>query len=93
MSDFHTHMARAETTAPAPEVPNTSDCMNFPSPNCSGEAWERVSRSGCTRSVKCEGCQAALDEILDAIDVRYPDSSTPPSWFDPTYAGESWDGE
>jgi len=21
---------------------------------------------------------------------KYPDSATPPSWFDPTYAGETW---
>jgi hypothetical protein len=24
---------------------------------------------------------------------RYADSDVAPSWFDPSYAGESWDGE
>lgn len=25
------------------------------------------------------------------LNERYPDSPNPPSWFDPTIAGESWD--
>ncbi|OYN81880.1 hypothetical protein CG716_05270 [Mycolicibacterium sphagni] len=27
---------------------------------------------------------------IDAIRQQYPDTDTPPSWFDPTYAGERW---
>ena len=44
-----------------------------------------------THSLKCTGCQTALEDRLNEFDRRYPDSATPPSWFDPTYAGESWD--
>lgn len=29
----------------------------------------------------------------ERITATYPDSSSPPSWFDPAYAGESWDDE
>lgn len=27
---------------------------------------------------------------MDEIRRRYPDTDTPPDWFDPTYAGERW---
>lgn len=74
------------------------DCINYADglangTPCGGEVWERVSRSGCTRSVKCDECQMRLDEILDGIAQRYPDSPCAPAWFDPTYAGESWDSD
>lgn len=58
---------------------------------CEGPAEVRYSRSGMTATIRCEGCQDRHDEVLDGIARRYPDSPTPPSWFDPTYAGESWD--
>lgn len=60
---------------------------------CAGEVTERLSRSGLTRSHICELHREQLEEQLDRIAERYPDTATPPSWFDPTYAGESWDGE
>lgn len=69
----------------------TEKCLHFPSANCAGHTMPRTSRSGLTHSLKCEGCQQALDKELDKIERRYPDSSTPPSWFDETYAGETWD--
>jgi hypothetical protein len=71
----------------------TEKCLNHPSPECSGPTRTRTSRSGLTHSLKCDGCQSALDVRLDEINERYPDSANPPSWFDPTYAGESWDGD
>lgn len=74
------------------EMP-TERCDNHPSPTCSGTTLPRTSRSGLTHSLKCTGCQNDLDERLDEIDQRYPDSDVAPSWFDPTYVGESWDGE
>lgn len=71
----------------------TERCDNYPSEQCGGETYPRTSRSGLTHSLKCDGCQAALDDRLDEIDRRYPDSPIAPSWFDPTYAGEHWDSE
>lgn len=38
-------------------------------------------------------CQTHADlfwERRQRIDNDYPDSDVAPSWFDPTYAGESW---
>lgn len=60
---------------------------------CSGPVEERVSRSGLTVSHMCQAHREDLEERLDRIDRDYPDTDTPPSWFDPTIAGESWDGE
>jgi hypothetical protein len=76
------------------EIPGPTEwCLNYPSDDCEGMSQTRYSRSGLTQSVKCDGCQNVLDEALDRIQNRYPDSSVAPSWFDPTYAGESWDSD
>lgn len=71
----------------------TERCLNYPSDECSGSTRPRTSRSGLTHSLKCDGCQDALDERLDEIDRHYPDSPIAPDWFDPTYAGENWDDD
>jgi hypothetical protein len=39
--------------------------------------------------VRCDHHYARQQERLDAIERRYPVHA--PSWFDPSYAGESWD--
>ena len=73
-----------------------SDCINWdtnPNGDCGGRVEERTSRSGLTVSVKCENCYNRLQERLDEIEQRYPDSPFAPSWFDPTYAGETWDSD
>lgn len=71
----------------------TERCQNYPSAECAGDTWPRTSRSGLTHSLKCDACQEALDQALDAINERYPDTPHAPSWFDPTYAGERWNEE
>lgn len=70
---------------------STAECLNFDQGNCEGEVLTVVSRSGLTTSNKCRACLDRLDAALRGVDERYPDSATPPSWFDPTYAGETWD--
>jgi hypothetical protein len=60
---------------------------------CEGEVSVYWSRSGLTSTERCEGHQRAHWDALDAIAQRYPDSDTPPAWFDPTYAGESWNDD
>jgi hypothetical protein len=44
---------------------------------CSGELFDRVSRSGLTVSTICEGHAAWLDGILDGIAERYPEINHP----------------
>lgn len=90
MSEFdYTDGEWYDWDAPGP----TSACHNYPSPTCEGGVTTVTSRSGLTTSHKCDGCQIALNAALDAIDERYPDTSAAPSWFDPTYAGETWDSD
>lgn len=67
------------------------DVLN-PTP-CAGPVHTRLSRSGLTTSYRCEAHEAEHQERLDEISERYPDTAIPPGWFDPTYAGESWDGD
>lgn len=64
-----------------------------PHTSCGGEVQEYWSRSGVTKSARCEVHWAAHNAILDGIATRYPDSDVPPSWFDPTYAGEHWNDD
>ena len=38
-------------------------------------------------------CDRHFDEVLrkhEQINERYPDSPSPPAWFDPAAAGERW---
>lgn len=64
-----------------------------------GEVREYRSRSGATTSWRCVKHQDEYETRMDAVyaDVqsRFPGfdrpGSPPPSWFDPSYAGESWD--
>jgi hypothetical protein len=72
-------------------------CLDGPD-GCNGEVFERLSRSGSgMRFPRCEGHYTEYAQRMDAVHAktrkRYPDSPTPPAWFDPTYAGERWDDE
>lgn len=73
-----------ETAFPATE------CTEY-GPDCRGPVDEHSSRSGMTSARRCDGHWYAHCDRLDAISRRYPDSPSAPSWFDPSYAGESWD--
>jgi hypothetical protein len=44
---------------------------------CSGELFDRVSRSGYTVSTICEGHAAELEAELDAVARRYPEVNHP----------------
>ena len=71
------------------------ECISSDHPTipCEGEVIEYWSRSGATKAPRCEAHWIEHNRILDGVAQRYPDSSTPPAWFDPTYAGERWDDD
>lgn len=69
-----------------------SECIEFGS-DCAGPCDEHSSRSGLTSAIRCESHYRRHSDRMDAIDRRYPDSEFAPSWFDPAYAGESWNGD
>jgi hypothetical protein len=59
---------------------------------CEGSVELREPLSGTGRSFP--RCVRHWDLRLDMQEkhkCRYPDSPNPPKWFDPTYAGETWD--
>lgn len=66
-------------------------CLNH-GPSCKGAVEYRMALSGTGRSFP--RCDHHWSERLDAqeasADLR---GDVPPAWFDPSYAGESWDGE
>jgi len=67
--------------------------------SCNGGVNSYRSRSGVTVSERCDAHQAVYNTRMDALEARlnadYPGynipGSSPPAWFDPTYAGERWD--
>lgn len=71
------------------------ECLNRHDGKCKGEVgWHTVgSRPKAFR--RCDFHQdVRLDQYNNPNSMEmYADSVSPPSWFDPTYAGESWDGE
>lgn len=73
-------------------------CIDRYASHCAGPLLESRSRSGLTLSERCARHQRLDEERLDVVEAglhdRYPgwDSTytTPPSDFDPLFAGEAW---
>ncbi|MEU4579997.1 hypothetical protein [Nonomuraea sp. NPDC023979] len=62
--------------------------------NCRGGVTYRASYAGTgTRIAECSKHQQEAAERDQRLRQVYPDTPTPPSWFDPTYAGESWNDD
>lgn len=81
---------------PDPGYSQTGDdgtlaCLNEDA-DCKGEVEYRMALSSTGRSFpRCDHhWRLRLDE-QERINRDYPDSPVAPSWFDPSYAGESWD--
>ena len=71
------------------------DCLDSDQGGCEGETFERPSLSGSGMAFpRCDKHnQVHLDRISPKIERtrrRYPDSATPPEWFDESHAGERW---
>ncbi len=76
------------------EGPDIEECLDARGGrgDCAGATEYRESLSGTGRSFA--RCDYHWDKRLDEqerIRRNYPDTPTPPAWFDPTYAGERWD--
>ena len=72
-------------------------CLDGPD-GCTGATFPRPALSGSgVYYPRCDGHYGAYVERvqprMDEIRRRYPDTDTPPDWFDPTYAGERWDDD
>lgn len=70
------------------------ECLDRHDGECEGPVEYRHPLSGTGKPFP--RCDHHWDKRLDVqagINRRYPDQATPPSDFDPSFAGESWDGE
>ncbi|WP_205327521.1 hypothetical protein [Glycomyces sp. YM15] len=52
--------------------------------------YDALSGSGYTYA-RCTFHYDAYCDRMAPILKRWPDTPHPPAWFDPTYAGETWD--
>lgn len=84
MSNYPDHVTVVDTDG---------ECSRQHEGPCAGEVEERLSRAGFTAALICAKHRQELEARLDEIAERYPDTAQPPDWFDPTYAGETWDSD
>lgn len=85
------HAVAAEATIDG----DTLRCVNS-GPDCAGAYEYRMPLSGTGKSfLRCDHHWSERLDVEERTRERYghPDSVMPPSDFDPTYAGESWDGD
>ncbi|WP_087886607.1 hypothetical protein [Streptomyces alboflavus] len=58
---------------------------------CEGAVTGRPSHAGTGTIIwRCKAGHRAADEHARQVRERYPDSTSPPGWFDPSDAGERW---
>lgn len=83
-----------------------SSCIDRPDNDssygeCEGFVRIYVTRSGASEYPRCEKHYGLYNQRMDKLEAeiqsRYPGynvpGSVPPPWFDPFYAGESWEYE
>ncbi|MFC8099450.1 hypothetical protein [Streptomyces sp. NPDC057363] len=69
-------------------------CLNKAEKGCEGPVEGRPSYAGTGTLIwRCTAHDNKAYEAAQETRTRYPDSSTPPGWFDPAAAGERWDDE
>lgn len=61
---------------------------------CQGFVTGQPSRAGTgTMIYRCQAGHDASEAHARKVRERYPDTDTPPGWFDPTAAGERWNDD
>ena len=73
---------------------NERTCLDDEQGNCAGDVEFHESLAGTGTMIP--RCERHFEEHLDRDQERrkdFPDSPIAPDWFDPTYAGETWDDE
>lgn len=60
-------------------------------PECVGPVEMRLNARTWTSLPRCEYHWEKRQDLQRRIDRNYPDSASPPPWFDPSAAGESWE--
>lgn len=69
------------------------DCMSGPE-ECRGRVEYRMSLSGTGQAYpRCDHHWSQRLDTEERLRRDYPDSDTPPAWFDPANAGEHWNDD
>lgn len=77
-----------------PEHLECADAGNPDDPCDTGPVEYRMSNTRTQRSSPlCARHQRQRLDRMREIDARYPDSDSPPEWFDESYAGERWNDD
>lgn len=75
-----------DTTPPMPL------CLDGPE-GCRGKVEYRMSGRSMQGWPRCEKHGIERLDREEEINERYPDSDSPPSWFDESFAGERWNDD
>lgn len=74
-------------------IQETDTCLrSHNGEKCQGALGERWTDAG-TRIVECRHHMETSLQRNEELRERYPNSSMPPSWFDESNAGESWNDD
>lgn len=60
---------------------------------CEGPVGMHTTGDSLKAWPRCDAHQERREERYENSSERYARSDVPPSWFDPTYAGERWDDD
>lgn len=71
---------------------DASECLNY-GDDCSGPVEYHTTGRSMRAWPRCAHHADQRHESYENSIERYADSDVAPGWFDPSYAGESWDGE
>jgi len=66
------------------------ECLEAHDGKCQGEVNLHTTGSRLKAFPRCDWHQERREDRYNNSMERYADSPNPPSWFDPTYAGEEW---
>lgn len=71
-------------------MPEELECMNA-NEDCEGVVeWHSIDPGRARAFPRCEAHWRSRLAARENSMERYADSDVPPSWFDPSYAGEVW---
>lgn len=72
--------------------PAHSECVDFGRGECSGAVvFHSVDPGRASAPPRCATHWTERLERREQSIEKYENSDVPPTWFDPTYAGESWE--
>lgn len=79
-------------TGHRPDPIDPSECLEY-GEDCSGPVGFHSTGPALSTFPRCDFHQDRRQERYESSIERESESDSPPSWFDPTYAGERWESD